>query len=53
MDQYEKEEYITQRNELSLVLRTKYSVEESGLIELAKTVEDKDLHIWLALTHIR
>jgi hypothetical protein len=53
MEQYEKEEYMAQRDELCLILCTKYSVKETELKELAKTTEDKDLYSWLALSHMK
>ena len=53
MEQYEKDEFLAQKEELALILCAKYSVEECTLRELAKTTEDKDLYKWLALSHMK
>ena len=53
MEQYEKDEFLAQKEELALILCAKYSVEECTLRELAKTTEDKDLYKWLAFSHMK
>ena len=53
MEQHEREEYLAQKEELTLILCAKYSVEENKLKDLARETEDKDLYKWLALTHMK
>ena len=53
MEQYEKEELLAQKEELSLILCAKYLVTEDKLKELAKEKEDKDLYAWLALSYMK
>jgi len=53
MEQYEKDELLAQKDELALILCAKYSVEENTLKELAKSTEDKQLNMWLALSHMK
>jgi hypothetical protein len=53
MEQYEKDELLAQKDELALILCAKYSVEENTLKELAKSIEDKHLNMWLALSHMK
>ena len=53
MEQYEKDELLAQKDELALILCAKYLVEESKLKDIAKSIEDKHLNMWLALSHMK
>ena len=53
MEQYEKDEFLAQKEELALILCAKYLVEESKLKDIAKSTEDKQLNMWLALSHMK